>query len=135
MFRREAMSLRLLPENGKKVVASAGSPCFPGTASISFIAAPSPDGMGDLHAAFEQLKESFIRRGCLTRLIKKIPRFPERIALITSSAGAAVRYDPHPGARWPMAEVLVLPVWVQGAEAPGNFAPPLPGPTAIRRRI
>ena len=51
-----------------------------------------PDGVGDLHVAFEQLKEKLFREGLFDPAHKKnIPRYPGRIALVTSSAGAAVR--------------------------------------------
>ena len=124
MFRREAMSLRFRPENGKKVVAFGRVTVFPRDGQYQlYCSALSPDGMGDLHAAFEQLKEKLYQEGLFDQAHKKkIPRFPERIALITSSAGAAVRDMIRIlGARWPMAEVLVLPVRVQGAEAPGEL--------------
>ena len=124
MFRRAAMSLRFRPENGKKVVAFGRVTVFPRDGQYQlYCSALSPDGMGDLHAAFEQLKEKLYQEGLFDQAHKKkIPRFPERIALITSSAGAAVRDMIRIlGARWPMAEVLVLPVRVQGAEAPGEL--------------
>ena len=92
MFRREAMSLRFRPENGKKVVAFGRVTVFPRDGQYQlYCSALSPDGMGDLHAAFEQLKEKLYQEGLFDQAHKKkIPRFPERIALITSSAGAAV---------------------------------------------
>lgn len=83
----------------------------------------TPDGVGELHIAFEQLKEKLYREGLFDQAHKKpIPRFPQRIALITSAAGAAVRDMLRIlGARWPLAEAAVIPVRVQGAEAPGEL--------------
>lgn len=124
MFRREAASLRFRPENGMKVIAFGRVTVFPRDGQYQlYCSALSPDGVGDLHVAFEQLKEKLSQEGLFDPAHKRpIPRFPRRIALITSSAGAAVRDMLRIlGARWPMAEVCVLPVRVQGAEAPAEI--------------
>lgn len=124
MFRREAASLRFRPENGMKVIAFGRVTVFPRDGQYQlYCSALSPDGVGDLHVAFEQLKEKLYKEGLFDPAHKRpIPRFPRRIALITSSAGAAVRDMLRIlGARWPMAEVCVLPVRVQGAEAPAEI--------------
>ena len=79
-----------------------------------------PEGAGDLQAAYEQLKAKLQREGLFDSAHKKpIPRYPERIAVITSSAGAAVHDIIRVlRKRWPVAKVLLLPVRVQGVEAP-----------------
>lgn len=125
MFRREAASLRFRPENGKKVIAFGRITVFPRDGQYQlYCSALTPDGVGDLHAAFEQLKEKLYREGLFDQAHKRpIPKFPERIALITSPAGAAVRDMLRIlGARWPMAQVRVVPVRVQGEEAPGEIS-------------
>ena len=125
MFRREAAALRFRPENGMKAVAFGRVAVFPRDGQYQlYVSALSPDGVGDLHAAFEQLKARLAAEGLFDPEHKKpIPAFPRRIALVTSSAGAAVRDMIRVlGARWPMAEVAVLPVRVQGTEAPGEIA-------------
>ena len=83
-----------------------------------------PEGTGDLQVAFEQLKAKLSEEGLFDRAHKKpLPEFPERIAIITSSAGAAVHDMIRIlGRRWPMAKVLLLPVRVQGEEAPEEIA-------------
>ena len=124
MFRREAMGLRFRPENGMKVIAFGRVAVFPRDGQYQLYCSELvPDGMGDLHLAFEQLKAKLYQEGLFDPAHKKpIPRFPGRIALVTSSAGAAVRDMIRIlGARWPMAQVLVLPVRVQGAEAPAEI--------------
>ena len=124
MFRREAMNLRFRPENGMKAVAFGRVTVFPRDGQYQlYCDALSPDGVGDLHMAFEQLKEKLYKQGLFDPAHKKpIPRYPARIALVTSSAGAAVRDMIRIlGARWPMAKVCVVPVRVQGAEAPGEI--------------
>lgn len=89
-----------------------------------YCSALAPDGVGDLHVAFEQLKQKLYDEGLFEAAHKKpLPRFPEKIALITSPAGAAVRDMLRIlEARWPLAEVCIIPVRVQGAEAPGEIA-------------
>ncbi|WP_209343489.1 exodeoxyribonuclease VII large subunit [Flavonifractor sp. AGMB03687] len=124
MFKREAMSLRFRPENGMKVIAFGRVAVFPRDGQYQlYCSALTPEGVGDLHLAFEQLKQKLYAEGLFDSAHKKpIPKFPKRIALITSSAGAAVRDMLRIlGARWPMAEVFLLPVRVQGAEAPGEI--------------
>ena len=124
MFRREAMSLRFRPENGMKAVAFGRVTVFPRDGQYQlYCSALSPDGVGDLHVAFEQLKRKLEEQGLFDPAHKKpIPRCPGRIALITSPAGAAVRDMIRIlGARWPMAQVLVVPVRVQGEQAPGEI--------------
>lgn len=125
MFRREAATLRFRPENGMKVIAFGRVAVFPRDGQYQLYCGElSPDGVGDLHVAFEQLKAKLQAEGLFDGAHKKpLPLYPERIALITSPAGAAVRdmlriLD----ARYPLAQVAILPVRVQGAEAPGEIA-------------
>ena len=124
MFRREAVSLRFRPQNGMKVIAFGRVAVFPRDGQYQlYCTALTPDGVGDLHVAFEQLKEKLYQEDLFDPAHKQpLPRMPGRIALITSPAGAAVRDMLRIlGARWPLAEVLILPVRVQGAEAPGEL--------------
>ena len=124
MFKREAMSLRFRPENGMKVIAFGRVAVFPRDGQYQlYCTSLTPEGVGDLHLAFEQLKQKLYAEGLFDPAHKKpIPRFPKRIALITSAAGAAVRDMLRIlGARWPMAEVFLLPVRVQGTEATGEL--------------
>ena len=124
MFKREALSLRFRPENGMKVIAYGRVAVFPRDGQYQLYCSQlRSDGLGDLHVAFEQCKEKLYREGLFDPAHKRpIPRFPKTIALITSPVGAAVRDMIRIlGARWPMAQVYVLPVRVQGAEAPGEI--------------
>lgn len=125
MFRREASRLRFRPENGMKAVAFGRVAVFPRDGQYQLYCSDlTPDGVGDLHVAFEQLKEKLYREGLFDPAHKRpIPRYPEKIALVTSSAGAAVRDMLRIlEARYPLAKVVLLPVRVQGAEAPGEIA-------------
>ncbi len=121
MFRREASHLRFRPESGMKVIALGRITVYPRDGVYQLYATELvPDGVGDLHAAFEQLKAKLAEEGLFDRSHKKpLPAYPERIAVITSSAGAAVRDVIRVATkRFPVAKLLVMPVRVQGAEAP-----------------
>ena len=121
MFKGSAMKLRFKPENGMKVTAFGKVTVYPRDGAYQlYVSGMNADCMGDLHVAFEQLKEKLYKEGLFDREHKKpIPQFPMRIAVITSGAGAAVRDVIRVlRKRWPLAKVLILPVRVQGVEAP-----------------
>lgn len=121
MFRREASSLRFRPENGMKVVVSGRVSVFPRDGAYQlYCQTMVPDGVGDLAYAFEQLKKRLHQEGLFDPAHKQpLPRYPKTIVLVTSPAGAAVRDMIRIlGARWPMSKVIVVPVRVQGVEAP-----------------
>ena len=125
MFRGMAGKLRFRPENGMKVIAFGRIGVFPRDGAYQLYCSElSVEGVGDLHVAFEQLKEKRFKEGLFAPEHKKpLPKYPKRIAIITSSAGAAVHDMLRIlNARWPMSEVVLLPVRVQGAEAPPEIA-------------
>lgn len=125
MFKSAASRLRFRPENGMGVTAVGRVTVYPRDGAYQlYCEGLMPEGVGDLQLAFEQLREKLSKEGLFDRERKKpIPRYPERIAVITSSAGAAVRDIIRVlGKRWPMAKVLVLPVRVQGEDAPPEIA-------------
>lgn len=125
MFRSSAVRLRFRPENGMKVIAFGRITVFPRDGAYQLYCADlTPDGVGDLHVAFEQLKEKLLREGLFDASHKKpLPAFPHRIAIVTSGAGAAVMDMLRILARrYPLSKVLILPVRVQGAEAPAEIA-------------
>lgn len=124
MFRREAMGLKFRPENGMKVVAFGRVTVFPRDGQYQLYCSDLiPDGVGDLSMAFEQLKNKLAEEGLFALERKRpIPAYPHKIALITSPAGAAIRDMLRIlKARWPLADVVLLPASVQGAEAPGEI--------------
>jgi len=121
MFRGQAVRLRFRPENGMKVLATGRITVFPRDGAYQlYCDSLSPDGVGDLHVAFEQLKEKLWQEGLFREEHKKLlPEYPETIAIVTSSAGAAVHDMIRIlRRRYPIAKVKLLPVRVQGAEAP-----------------
>ena len=125
MFRGSAAKLRFRPESGMGVTAFGRVSVYPRDGAYQlYVEELMPEGMGDLQVAFEQLKEKLRGEGLFDGAHKKpLPEFPQKIAVITSSAGAAVHDIIRIlGKRWPTAEVLLLPVRVQGAEAPPEIA-------------
>lgn len=121
MFKGSAAKLRFRPENGMKVIAFGRISVYPRDGAYQlYVSELTPDGVGDLHVAYEQLKAKLHAEGLFDKSHKKpIPRYPDKIAVITSSAGAAVRDIIRVlGARWPLSKVVILPVRVQGVEAP-----------------
>ena len=124
MFRGNAGSLRFRPENGMGVTAMGHVTVYPRDGAYQlYVSAMIPQGMGDLYAAFEALKKKLAAEGLFDPAHKKpLPAFPNTIAVVTSGAGAAVRDIIRvAGKRWPLAKLVILPVRVQGAEAPAEI--------------
>ena len=124
MFKGSAMKLRFRPDNGMQVIAMGKISVYPRDGAYQlYCSAMVMDGIGDLYAAFEQLKTQLAAKGLFEPSHKKpIPQFPKTIGIITSSAGAAVHDMLRIlRKRYPLTKVLLLPVRVQGAEAPGEI--------------
>ena len=125
MFKTSAAKLRFRPENGMKVIAMGRITVYPRDGAFQlYCSAMSMDGIGDLYAAFEQLKAKLAAQGLFAPEHKKpLPQFPKTIGIVTSSAGAAVHDMLRIlKKRYPIVKVRLLPVRVQGAEAPGEIA-------------
>ena len=125
MFKSAAMKLRFRPENGMKVLVTGRVTVFPRDGAYQlYCNTMTPEGVGDLAAAFEQLKAKLYAEGLFDPAHKKpLPAYPEKIAIVTSSAGAAVHDMIRIlRRRYPIAKVILLPVRVQGAEAPPEIA-------------
>ena len=125
MFRSDAMKLRFRPESGMKVILYGRVSLFPKSGQYQiYVTNMQPDGVGALAVAFEQLKRRLHEEGLFDPAHKKsLPRYPRRVALVTSPTGAAVRDMIRIlGHRWPMAEVLICPVRVQGEGAAQEIA-------------
>ena len=125
MFKGNAFRLRFRPDNGMKVVAMGKISVFPRDGAYQlYCSGLIPDGVGDLHVAFEQLKAKLSAQGLFDEAHKKpIPKYPAIIGIVTSPAGAAVHDMLRIlNKRFPLSRVLLLPSRVQGAEAPGEIA-------------
>lgn len=125
MFKGNAMRLKFRPENGMKVIAMGKISVFPRDGAYQlYCSGLVMDGVGDLYAAFEQLKTKLAAQGLFDPSHKKpIPKYPGVIGIITSSAGAAIHDMLRIlNKRYPLSKVRLLPVRVQGAEAPEEIA-------------
>ena len=125
MFKGNAMRLRFRPDNGVKVIAMGKISVYPRDGVYQlYCTAMAMDGIGDLYAAFEQLKAKLAAQGLFDPAHKKpIPKYPATIGIVTSSAGAAIHDMLRIlRKRYPLTEVRLLPVRVQGVEAPGEIA-------------
>ena len=125
MFRGNATRLKFRPENGMQIIAIGKISVYPRDGAYQlYCTAMALDGVGDLHAAFEQLKAKLSAQGLFDpQHKKKLPQYPGTIGIITSSAGAAVHDMLRIlRKRYPLTDVKLLPVRVQGAEAPGEIA-------------
>ena len=125
MFRSDALRLKFRLENGMKVIVRARVSSFPRTGQVQlYISEVIPDGAGALSLAFEQLKRKLQAEGLFDPAHKKpIPTCPQRIALVTSPTGAAVRDMIRIlGRRWPLAKVTLYPAQVQGQGAAESIA-------------
>lgn len=125
MFKGNAFRLKFRPENGMKIIAVGKISVFPRDGAYQlYCTAMTVDGIGDLHAAFEQLKKKLDEQGLFAPEHKKqIPRYPGVIGIVTSPAGAAVHDIIRIlKKRYPLSKVRLIPVRVQGEEAAGEIA-------------
>lgn len=125
MFKGNAVRLRFRPENGMKIIAMGRVSVFPRDGAYQlYCTAMAMDGVGDLYAAFEALKKKLASQGLFEPEHKKLlPKYPGTIGIVTSSAGAAVHDMLRIlRKRYPLSRVRLIPVRVQGAEAPGEIA-------------
>lgn len=121
MFKGNAMSLRFRPASGMKVIALGRISVYPRDGQYQlYVSSMAMDGIGDLYAAFEALKKKLSQQGLFDPAKKKpIPKYPQTIGIVTSSAGAAVHDILRIlRRRYPLCSVRLLSVRVQGAEAP-----------------
>ena len=125
MFRGDAARLRFKPVNGLSVIAYGRVSVYPRDGQYQLYCTQlMEDGRGALDRAFEELKKKLEAQGLFDPAKKQpLPAYPRRIALVTSPAGAAVRDMIRIlRQRWPLTQVLVVPVRVQGEGAAEEIA-------------
>ena len=125
MFKGNALRLRFRPENGMKIIAMGKISVYPRDGAYQlYCTGMVVDGVGDLHAAFEQLKAKLAAKGLFDPAHKQpLPKYPGTIGIVTSAAGAALHDMLRIlRKRYPLSRVLLLPARVQGVEAPGEIA-------------
>lgn len=117
MFNSSAKRLKFMPEDGMKVIARGRVSVYEASGQYQlYVDDMQPDGVGALNLAYEQLKEKLQKEGLFSELHKKpLPPYPEKVGVITSPTGAAVRDIINIlGRRFPYAEIVFCPVLVQG---------------------
>ena len=120
MWRTRSARVRFEPEDGLQVVAAGAVEVYAPRGTYQLVAEELlPLGVGPLELAFRQLHDKLAAEGLFDPDRKRpLPRFPRRIALVTSPTGAAVRDMLQVlTRRWPGCDVVVVPVPVQGTEA------------------
>lgn len=124
MFKSANSHLRFMPENSMNVIIKGRVSVFERDGQYQlYIDDMQPDGAGALSLAFEQLKNKLAAEGLFDESRKRpIPRFPERVGVVTSPTGAAIRDIINViSRRFPAAELILCPVQVQGASAAGQI--------------
>lgn len=124
MFAGNNRYIRFIPKNGMKVLAHGYVSMYEKDGQVQFyVQEMQPDGLGNLFLAFEQLKQKLNDEGLFDITVKKkLPAYPTKIGIVTSSSGAAVRdIITTLGRRYPLADVLLYPALVQGEEAPRSI--------------
>lgn len=124
MFRLKARYLRFVPENGMHVLVQGRIGVYPPRGEYQIIMDYlEPMGVGALALAFEQLKKKLAGQGVFDQEIKKpLPFLPQRVAVITSPSGAAIRdFLKVIQRRFINMEIIIVPVRVQGEEAAGDI--------------
>lgn len=120
MFAAQARAMKFKPESGMNVLVQGDVNVYENTGQYQLYAHQmQPDGIGELFVAFEQLKEKLQKEGLFQdSRKKKIPKFPQKIGVVTAITGAAIRdITTTLNRRYPLAEVLVFPALVQGSGA------------------
>lgn len=120
MFNSSAKRLKFMPEDGMKVIARGRVSVYEASGQYQlYVDDMQPDGVGALNLAYEQLKEKLQKEGLFSELHKKpLPPYPEKVGVITSPTGAAVRDIINVlGRRFPYAEIVFCPVLVQSEGA------------------
>lgn len=120
MFQSNASKLTFVPEDGMNVLVSGRISAYPAQGSYQiYIENMEPDGLGALYIEYEKLKKKLSQAGLFAPEQKKaIPRFPEKIGVITASTGAAVRDIMSTiKRRYPVCEAILFPCLVQGSGA------------------
>jgi len=120
MFAAQARAMKFKPESGMNVLVQGDVNVYENTGQYQLYAQQmQPDGIGELFVAFEQLKDKLQKEGLFQDSRKKpIPKFPQKIGVVTAITGAAIRdITTTLNRRYPLAEVIVFPALVQGSGA------------------
>lgn len=120
LFPSDARNIRFEPENGMSVLVTGRVSVYEAGGYYQIIVhSMQPDGLGALYLAYEQTKEALSKEGLFAMDLKKpIPKYPKRIAVITSPSGAVIQdILTTVKRRYPIAEVVLFPTVVQGNQS------------------
>lgn len=120
MFRADASRLDFRLENGMRVIAAGRISVYERSGQYQlYIGYMRPDGIGQLYMALEALKKRLDAEGLFSpERKKKLPPYPRRIGVVTSSTGAVIKdIIKVTGRRYPLCDIVLFPVHVQGDEA------------------
>lgn len=123
MFKSAFAKVKFEPTEGMKVLVVGYVSVYEATGAYQItIERMEPDGVGALYQAFEQLKEKLAKEGLFDAPKSKLPRFPKRIAVLTSPSGAVIRdIITTVRRRYPIAQIVLYPTVVQGEQAAPNL--------------
>lgn len=124
MFKSAFAKVKFQPEEGMRVIVSGRISVYPGNGSYQlYVDSMQPDGVGALYQAYEQLKAKLDKEGLFKAPKQAIPRFPKKIAVVTSRSGAVIcDIITTVKRRYPIVQLVLFPVAVQGNEAAPNIA-------------
>lgn len=123
MFKQAFAKLNFEPKEGMKVLVVGRISLFETTGNYQlYVEHMEPDGVGALYQAFEQLKEKLAAEGLFNRQKRALPKFPKRIAVLTSPSGAVIRdIMTTVQRRYPIAQIVLFPTVVQGERSAANI--------------
>ncbi|EPH99230.1 exodeoxyribonuclease VII, large subunit [Enterococcus faecalis 13-SD-W-01] len=119
MFKGAFQKLRFQPKEGMKVLVVGRISLYEAGGSYQiYVEHMEPDGVGALYQALEELKEKLMKEGLFQGPKKQLPRFPKKIAVLTSPSGAVIRdIITTVKRRYPIAQLVLFPTVVQGNQA------------------
>ncbi|MGX6978510.1 exodeoxyribonuclease VII large subunit [Vagococcus elongatus] len=119
MFKGAFQKLKFQPKEGMKVLVIGRVSLYEASGQYQiYVEHMEPDGIGALYQALAEMKEKLAKEGLFSVPKKSLPKFPKRIAVITSPSGAVVRdIMTTVKRRYPIVELVVFPTLVQGDRA------------------
>lgn len=124
MFKSAFAKVKFQPEEGMRVIVSGRISLYPGNGSYQiYVDNMQPDGVGALYQAYEQLKIKLSQEGLFEAPKLPIPKYPRKIAIVTSPSGAVIRdIITTVSRRYPIVQLVLFPALVQGNEAANSIA-------------
>lgn len=124
MFKSAFAKVKFQPEEGMRVIVSGRISLYPGNGSYQiYVDSIQPDGVGALYQAYEQLKIKLSQEGLFEAPKLPIPKYPRKIAIVTSPSGAVIRdIITTVSRRYPIVQLVLFPALVQGNEAANSIA-------------